>query len=222
MWFVKLEIGDEKLEIGEMDLISFNQYFGNIDIYLLDQILKNRFHRDMKVLDAGCGEGRNLIYFLNAGYTVYGIDKDGLAIEMLRFIAASTRPDLDGDHFSISQLESLPFEDGFFDLVICSAVLHFAENEQHFITMFRELSRCAKPGGMLFIRTASDMGIEEKIIPRGSGKFLLPDGSVRFLLTRTLLNDLIEEHSLSYLEPFKTVNVNDTRCMSTLVLSVSP
>lgn len=202
-----------------MEISSVNQHFGNIDIYLLDQILKNKFHQGMKVLDAGCGEGRNLMYFLNSGYDVYGMDIDTTAVNALKFIAGSLRPDLDRDHFQQGDIETLPYSDHTFDLIIASAVLHFASNERHFLKMFGELIRCLKIGAMLFVRMTSDIGIEEKVVPRGSGRYLLPDGTERFLLTRKTLLELEKHHSLIYLEPFKTVNVNDLRCMSTLIIT---
>ncbi|RYD73106.1 MAG: class I SAM-dependent methyltransferase, partial [Sphingobacteriales bacterium] len=49
-------------------------WLNETDIYLIDQILKNRFHPEMKILDAGCGDGRNLNYFLYNNYNVYGVD----------------------------------------------------------------------------------------------------------------------------------------------------
>ncbi len=203
-----------------MDLSSVNQHFGNVDLYLLDQILKSKFQPGMKVLDAGCGEGRNLIYFLNSGYPVYGIDRDISAVKALRFIAGSLRPDLDRDNFQQGDIENLPYTDQTFDLIIASAVLHFANNDNHFLKMFGELIRCLKSGAMLFIRMASDIGIEEKVVPRGSARFLLPDGTERFLLTRKKLLELEKRHFLIYLEPFKTVNVSDSRCMSTLIVTI--
>jgi SAM-dependent methyltransferase len=203
-----------------MELTAINQYFGNLDIYLLDQILKKRFHPKMNILDAGCGEGRNLMYFLRAGYTVKGIDKDPLAISAVQFIAASMRPDLDKSHFQTGLLENMPFTDHSFDLIICSAVLHFAETEAHFYDMFDELIRCLNQGGILFVRMASDIGIENRIKSMGAGRYWLPDGTQRFLLNRKILDHLNQQHSLRHIEPLKTVNVNDTRCMSTLVLSV--
>lgn len=205
-----------------MQLSSINQYFGNVDIYLLDQILKNRFQLGMKVLDAGCGEGRNLIYFLRAGFTVFGIDNNQAAIDALQFIAASTRPDLSRDHFQVANAEQIPHPDHMFDLIISSAVLHFAKDEKHFLTMFNELIRCLKPGGMLFIRMASNIGIEELVVKCGSSRYLLPDGTERFLLTRSLIGNLNKHFPLKYLEPLKTVNVDDRRCMSTLVVSIAP
>ena len=41
--------------------------FGPIDIYLFDQILRKRIAPGMRVFDAGCGHGRNLVFFLNQG-----------------------------------------------------------------------------------------------------------------------------------------------------------
>ncbi len=203
-----------------MELSSVNQYFGNVDIYLLDQILKNKFHPGMKVLDAGCGEGRNLIYFLNAGYDVFGIDIDQMAVRAIQFVSASIRPDIGKDQFRKTDIEHLPYSDQSFDLIIASAVLHFARNANHFFKMFGELVRCLKPGAMLFIRMTSNIGIADAT-PLGSDRFLLPDGTERFLLTRKMMQDLEELHSLRFLEPLKTVNVDDIRCMSTIIVTVA-
>ena len=82
-----------------------------------------------------------------------------------------------------------------------------------------EMVRVLKPSGSLFIRMTADIGIEDKVQPVGNGVYTIPDGSRRFLLTRTLLADTMRKNRLSFLEPLKTVNVNDIRCMSTLVLT---
>jgi len=203
-----------------MDLTSINRFLGNIDIYLLDQILKQRFNPTMEVLDAGCGEGRNLMYFLQANYPVHAIDKDPVAVNALRFIAGSIRPDLDKERVRVGDVADLPYENQSFDLIISSAVLHFAENQRQFLSMLEEMVRCLKPGGVLFIRTASNIGIEDKVESKGSGSYLLGDGSTRFLLTRSVLEHVSNQFQFKFLEPFKTVNVNDRRSMSTLVVSV--
>lgn len=204
-----------------MQLSSVNQYFGNVDIYLLDLILKNRFPLGMKVLDAGCGEGRNLVYFLNAGFNVFGVDIDPTAINAVRFLAGSIRPDLGKEQFQLADLENLSYDDNYFELIISSAVLHFANSDNHFNKMFAELIRCLKPQGTLFIRMTSNIGIEKLALAKGNGRFLIPDGTVRYLMTREKIKELIDTYSLEFKEPLKTVNVDDKRCMTTIVVSIN-
>ncbi|WP_256377607.1 bifunctional 2-polyprenyl-6-hydroxyphenol methylase/3-demethylubiquinol 3-O-methyltransferase UbiG [Pedobacter sp. KBS0701] len=62
--------------------------FGNIDIYLFDQLLKGTYDGCNTVLDAGCGTGRNLLYFLRSGAQVYGVDQNTEAIAQVRNIAS--------------------------------------------------------------------------------------------------------------------------------------
>ena len=187
---------------------------GDTDIYLIDQIMKGRYQPGDAILDAGCGYGRNLFWFLKNGLDVYGVDQNAAAITSLR----TNFPAHLGKKFQQADLETLPFDDNFFDHIICSAVLHFAKNTTHFHEMVAESTRVLKPGGSLFIRMTSDIGIEDKPKPIADGVYQIPDGSTRFLLTRTLLAEIIQKNNLSFLEPFKTTNVDDLRCMSTLVL----
>ncbi|WP_298317484.1 bifunctional 2-polyprenyl-6-hydroxyphenol methylase/3-demethylubiquinol 3-O-methyltransferase UbiG [uncultured Aquimarina sp.] len=186
---------------------------GNIDIYLLDQILKDRYSQNDKILDAGCGSGRNMYWFYKNRFTIYAVDKEIEQIEYLKLIY----PDW-SNQFSSASLEELTYPDDFFDHIICSAVLHFAMSTNHFKTMFSELLRVLKPSGSLFIRMTSDIGIENKGTHIGEGVYRLGDESDRFLLTKELLSLLMEEHQLSFLEPLKSTNVHDLRSMSTLVL----
>lgn len=187
---------------------------GNTDIYLLDQIMKGRYVPSDIILDAGAGGGRNLHWFVQQGIRVFGTDRDPAALESLR----QNYPDLLENQVSLAPLESLPFPAERFNHIICSAVLHFAEDQEHFEQMFREMVRVLKPGGSLFIRVATVVGLESKIIPLGQGRFHLPDGSDRFLLTRPLMDKVIQENGLRFLEPFKTVLVDDLRSMAVLVL----
>ena len=187
--------------------------FKNIDIYLIDQILKERYATEDIILDAGCGSGRNLNWFYNNEFTFYGIDtnKERLAI------AKSIYP-LKKENFLLAKVEELPFESEMFHHIICNAVLHFAKNTTHFELMFAALVRVLKPKGSLFIRMTSDIGIEKLVQHMSDGIYKLPDKTERFLVTRTLIAKMIKTHKLSFLEPIKTVNVDDKRCMTTLVL----
>ena len=187
---------------------------GQTDIYLLDQIIKGRYNTTDKILDAGCGEGRNMHLFLQNDFTIYGTDINETAIAQLK----SANPDLPVQRLQVAAVEKLPFPDNYFNHIISSAVLHFANNTKHFKAMLTEMARVLMPNGSLFIRMTSDIGIENKVKLISDGVYIIPDGSKRFLLTKTLLAECMQENNLSFLEPFKTVNVDDQRCMSTLVL----
>ncbi|SDF63164.1 Methyltransferase domain-containing protein [Mucilaginibacter pineti] len=194
---------------------NLQQIFGNIDIYLFDQLLKGRFNGCRTVLDAGCGGGRNLVYFLQNGFEVHGIDQSAEAVEAVKQLSTTLAPANGLANFSISGVEDMPFEDNFFDLVICSAVLHFAHNQQHFDSMMQSLWRVLKPGGFLFARLASDIGIENLVKSNGNGRYQLPDGSERFLVNQQTLVNYTRQLGGTLYEPIKTTNVQNLRCMTT-------
>ena len=194
-----------------MNSKELKQEIGNIDIYLLDQILKERFNSTNKILDAGCGSGRNLQYFINNNFDVYGIDSNENRIKSLKNLN-------NNQNFKVAKLEAIPFNKDYFDYIICNAVLHFANNEIHFFKMFSELFRVLKTNGTLFIRMTSDFGIENLVNKIENGVYNIPDGSTRFLLTNTILEKLKNKYNFDFIEPLKTVNVNNLRCMSTLII----
>jgi tellurite methyltransferase len=197
---------------------NLQQLYGNIDIYLFDQLLKGRFNDCHKILDAGCGGGRNLVYFLRNGFDVYGIDPNPQAVDAVKELARSLSPNIPSTNFQISSAEDLPFNEGDFDLVISSAVLHFAKNEVHFDSMLRSMWSVLKPGGYLFARLASDIGIKKLVQSVGNGRFLLPDGSERFLVDEQTLLDYTHDLNGHLYEPIKTTNVQNLRCMTTWCL----
>lgn len=201
-----------------MDIKGLNQLLGNIDIYLLDQILKGRFTNDMKILDAGCGEGRNCVYFLNEGFQIFGVDHNPIAIQMARIYAQTIQKEYDVYRFQTSMVENIPFHKEAFDVVISSAVLHFAKSETHFFKMVDDMMRVLKPGGTFFLRMTTSQGNMQEMSPHlGDGVYLLPDGSERFLLTDELEKEIVAKHKLSYLEPAKSVLVHGQRSMGVFV-----
>jgi len=185
----------------------------HVDIYLLDQILKGRYLQDDVILDAGCGIGRNLKWFYNNNYTIFGVDANEKYIEYVKI-----RYNKIEKNFINGNLEKLTYREEKFHHVICNAVLHFARSETHFFEMLFELIRVLKVNGTLFIRMASIFGIEDKVQEVSKGVYNLPDKSVRFLLTIPILTKLIKRHNLELVEPIKTLNVQDLRCMTTLMI----
>ncbi|HEX4945824.1 MAG TPA: class I SAM-dependent methyltransferase [Blastocatellia bacterium] len=198
------------------------ELFGDIDIYLFDQILKGRFAPGMKILDAGCGGGRNLIYFLQNGFEVYGIDQSPESIAYVRQLAQHFAPQLPLDNFRVAAVEEAVFADESFDAVLSSAVLHFARDEAQFRQMLGAMWRQLKPGGLFFARLASSIGIEHLIQKVDERRHLLPDGSERFLVDEMLLRELTAQMNGEWLEPIKTTNVENLRCMTTWVIRKRP
>lgn len=191
--------------------------FGDIDIYLFDQLLRGRFDGRRRILDAGCGGGRNLPYFLTHGYDVFAIDEDPAAITAARRLAARLAPSLPPDNIRQGALHVLPWPDGRMDAVICSAVLHFARDRVHFDRMLDEMWRVLARGGVFFARLASSIGLEA-LLPDTTGRVRLPDGSDRFVVDERLLLDAVYERGATLLDPIKTTNVQNQRCMTTWVL----
>ena len=191
--------------------------FGEIDIYLFDQILKGRFDRRLRVLDAGVGDGRNLRYFLSRGFVCYGIDRESGAIERVRTLAAALAPRLPAGNFDVGELDHLPWEDDCMDAVICSAVLHFASDSSHFGRMLQELWRVLAPGGLFFARLASTIGLDGFAGAAGQ-RVRLPDGTERFVVDAAMLEEWTGRLGGVWLDPLKTTNVQQQRCMTTWCL----
>ena len=192
--------------------------FGQIDIYLFDQLQRGRIPPGTRICDAGCGSGRNLVYFLREGYDVRAVDADRAAIDRVRSLAATLAPHLPADHFRVEPVEKTSFESRCADFVISSAVLHFARDDDQFEAMLRECWRLLDDGGLFFCRLASSIGIESRVRPVGSGRFLLPDGSERYLVTEARVMELTAQLGGDLMDPLKTTIVQNQRSMTTWVL----
>jgi SAM-dependent methyltransferase len=197
---------------------ALRDLLGEIDIYLLDQVLRNRIRPGMAILDAGCGGGRNLVYFLRCGFAVHGVDSSAEAVAAVRALAARWAPELPAENFRTEPVEVISFPDASFDVAVSSAVLHFARDEEHFHAMVREMWRVLKPGGLLFARLASTIGLEKAVQPLGGRRYHLPDGSDRFLVDEAMLLALGKELGGRLADPIKTTNVQNMRCMTTWCL----
>jgi len=204
-----------RLDGGEVTL-SVQEQFGQIDIYVFDQILRGNIAPGMRVLEAGCGYGRNLLHLLREGCEVFALDQDAAGIEHVRQLSASVGTGLPAENFQVGSIEQMPFPDELADVVICSAVLHFARDEKQFRAMLAELWRVLKPGGMLFCRMGSRIGMDFE--RAGDNIFVVGDGSKWYLVDEEMLEQLAEEMNAVLVDPIKTTIVQDYRCMTTWVL----
>lgn len=196
-----------------MNLQTLKENIGGVDIYVLDQIVKERYNTGQKIIDVGCGTGRNLKWFYNNGFKIYGTDINTDALEVCKEKYA-----LQQHNFISASADNMPFDVNSFDHILCNAVLHFAKDESHFYSMLNELLRILKPKGSLFIRIASNFGLENQVELIENGVYKLPDGSTRFLLTAKILAELQKNQSINWLEDVKTTIVQNKRCMTTLVV----
>lgn len=197
---------------------ALREHFGDIDIYLFDQLLRGRIAPPMRILDAGCGGGRNLVYFLQNGYDVLACDRDPAAVRAARALASRLAPDLPDANFRVEPVESMTFSAASADLVIVSAVLHFAASDEEFEGMLRSAWRALKPGGLFFARLASSIGIEEQIRRIDGRRYRLPDGTDRYLVDAPMLMALTSSLGGELLDPIKTTVVQDQRSMTTWVM----
>ena len=196
--------------------MTIEEQFGQIDIYVFDQILRGNIAPPMRVLDAGCGFGRNLVYLLREGCEVFAIDAQEEAIAHVRALAAELAPALPSENFQTGAIEKMPFPDGFADVVICNSVLHFARDERHFLAMVEELWRVLRVGGLLFVRLGSRIGMDFE--PLGGHHYQIGDGSAWFLVDEAVLLRMTEQMNGVMVDPLKTTVVQDYRCMTTWVL----
>jgi tellurite methyltransferase len=196
--------------------LTVQEQFGQIDIYVFDQILRGNIAAGMRVIDAGCGYGRNLVHLLREGCEVFALDADAAGVDHVRRLSAALATGLPEENFRVGLIEQMPFPDGFADVVICNAVLHFARDNMHFLAMLTELWRVLRPGGLLFCRLGSNIGMDfERVRP---GIYVIGDGSEWFLADEEMLLQLTEEWNAVLVDPLKTTIVQDLRCMTTWVL----
>ena len=196
--------------------ISLQEQFGQIDIYVFDQILRGNIALDMRVLDVGCGYGRNLVYLLREGCEIFALDANPEGVSHVRALARELAPQLPAENFRVGSIEAMDFPDAFADVVICNSVLHFARDEQHFLAMVSELWRVLRPGGLLFCRLGSRIGMEFERVRQNI--YRIGDGSEWFLVDEAVLLRMTEQMKGLLVDPLKTTIVQDFRCMTTWVV----
>ncbi len=195
---------------------TLQDQFGSIDIYVFDQLLRGNIAPGMRVLDAGCGYGRNLVYLLQQGFDVSAVDADPEAVDHVRQLARSLQPGLAPSGFRQAMLDALPFPADAFDVVLCNSVLHFAGDDAHFRRMLADLWRVLRPGGLFFCRLGSRIGMA--FPPLGNDLYRIGDGSEWFLVDEATLLDHTATLDAVLVDPLKTTVVQDFRCMTTWVL----
>lgn len=163
---------------------EINREIGNLDLELLDLILKGYFHKNQKILETGCGEGRNVHYFIKNDYQIFGIDKNPTAIQLLKLQTKKLNPAYDFDRFWVEHIENLILPKAFFDVIICHNVLHDAKDVTHFWMMMDKLNELIKKEGLISLKMKSknaESGTKEKNF---------------FLLDKILVSDIAKGYKI--------------------------
>jgi 2-polyprenyl-3-methyl-5-hydroxy-6-metoxy-1,4-benzoquinol methylase len=194
-----------------MNIKKLNNELGNADLILIDQILKNRFHKQMKILDAGCGEGRNMVYFIRQNFHIYGIDSNEEAVRMARVLGRSLNNAFDIENIQHFSIEDNPFPDHFFDAVLCINVLHTAKDRKTFFNLLDHLIRLLNPGGYLFLSLHSRIGLTQAawVSNCRNDSNIYDEGN--FYITNDLLSEIQAHAMLMEIEPVKTIVIDDIK-----------
>lgn len=175
---------------------ALRKALGQADIHLIDLLMKGRLDGVRSVLDVGAGRGRNLHLFAGARRVALDPDAERLA-------------DCPGDvERIVGRVEERDWAPEF-DFVICCAVLHFADDEEAFEAMLRACWSAVAPGGILFVRTASDLAGRD---------FTVGDGAVPFFLSAADCALWTDRLGGEWVEPLRTSVVKGGRSMATWVL----
>jgi SAM-dependent methyltransferase len=196
--------------------VNVQELFGQIDIYVFDQILRGNIKPGLRVLDAGCGAGRNLVYLLRERAEIFAIDANPIGVEHVRRLSKFLNAGLPDENFKVGVIEQMPFPAEFADVVLCNSVLHFARDDAHFHAMLGELWRVLRPGGLLFCRLGSRIGMD--FVPVGNGLFAMPDGQNWYLVDEQKLMALAAAMKAVPVDPLRTTIVQNHRCMTTWVI----
>ena len=107
-------------------------------------------------LDAGCGAGARDVALLHSqGFDAYGID----AVEENIDLGRKLHPEI-ADKINVADLrEPLPYKSGFFDLILCNAVIQHLSPEDVESTTLPEFARVLAPGGVLQLMFKVGSGI---------------------------------------------------------------
>lgn len=170
-----------------MDVESVNNFFGDIDLPLLDGILQGLIPTEGNVLDIGCGQGRNGIYFIrNQSFLYTGIDQDKGAIELLRFV-------VNGSNASFETVDFLTYESSHkYSLVICSQFLHLLRSEDEFKLCWRKIATLLDADGVAYV--ALDSCLHNTVWKSGNNKHVIfDDGKERLPLTHPLYTWMIDQ-----------------------------
>lgn len=134
---------------------------------------RTRIHH-LRILDIGCGAGRNALPLAQGGLRVVGVD---LSWPMLR---AAGNPASRGAallFLALASMDKIPVHDRSFDVVIAHGIWNLARTGVEFRQAVREAARVSRPGAALFLFTFSRNTLPEAARPIAGETFVFTEFS---------------------------------------------
>jgi ubiquinone/menaquinone biosynthesis C-methylase UbiE/chorismate mutase len=154
-------------------------------LYKFFSVIKNKSSK--KVLDVGCGAGRNALMIQKLGYKIYGCDSN----KKMVVVTKERLPLKVRKNITVSDMTSLPYEDNIFDYVVSNGVFHNALNLKDFCSSVKESSRVLKNNGCLVLNVFTFGDLKGEFIKGRMKKyFYLTKDSLPIILLPTI--DLIK------------------------------
>lgn len=117
------------------------------------------FKQGGAILDLGCGAGRHLKFLVENGFEAYGCDYSSSGIQASQELLASANLKA---NFEIASVDNLPYDDEFFDGLICFGVLYY-NDKQSIQKAASEIFRVLKKGSkaLILVRNLEDYRYEK-------------------------------------------------------------
>lgn len=137
------------LEYYQRNAKEFFSQTINIDMQnvyhpFLEYLPKTHLSNQQKILDVGCGSGRDSVFFANKGFEVVAIDGSKSLIEL----AQQTDTRIDWQCLRFDEIAKQSWQNQFTGIWACASLLHVPFNDLPKI--LNDLLSCLRPTGILY------------------------------------------------------------------------
>ena len=129
---------------------SLKEQYGFENPFIPDPLVRKaiRYCKGAKVLDVGCGEGADSVYYAKHGFAVTAIDNNRTYLKRLRSYLRDNR--IPGVSVSFHDVVTYRYPRNRFDVVSCILVICCMKKSE-FERMIIPLKQCVKPGGTIIL-----------------------------------------------------------------------
>jgi SAM-dependent methyltransferase len=152
--------------------------------------------KPVKILDVGCGNGTDSIFFAAHGYAVTAIDFSESGIAALQKTANEVNVHIDASLHDISQ--TMKFADGTFDVVYAHLSVHYFDDTTT-RRVFADMGRVLKPGGKLFVKCKS---VDDPLYGKGEkvGDDMFKETHIRHFFSMDYMRSMLEGFTIDVLQ----------------------